>query len=93
MTRYIDADALRERWVCLIGDDFKASDFVYAVDEAPTIEAVPVSYIEKHIEDNYRLADEIRAKRLYDVANSIARYAAQIKLFLDGWYEEQRGEE
>jgi hypothetical protein len=43
MTRYIDADALREQWLCLIGD-FKASDFVYSIDIAPPIDAEPVRH-------------------------------------------------
>lgn len=38
MTRLIDADALREQWLCLEGNDFKASDFVYSIDEQPTVE-------------------------------------------------------
>jgi hypothetical protein len=42
MKRLIDADALREQWLCLEGNDFKASDFVYSIDEQPTIDAVPV---------------------------------------------------
>ena len=41
--RLIDADALCEKWLCLIGD-FKASDFVYAIDIAPTIEAKPIQH-------------------------------------------------
>jgi len=42
MTRFIDADALREQWLCLEGNDFKASDFVYSIDEQPTVDAVPL---------------------------------------------------
>lgn len=39
MSRYIDGDALREQWLCLTGNDFKASDFVRTIDEQPTIDA------------------------------------------------------
>ena len=41
MKRLIDADALREQWLCLEGNDFKASDFVYSIDEQPTVDAEP----------------------------------------------------
>ena len=44
MTRTIDADALREQWLSVIGNDFKASDFVRTIDEQPTIDAVPVRH-------------------------------------------------
>ena len=87
MTRYIDADVLK----AIFRDAYKinSNGIIGAViDDTPTVDVIPVSYIEKQIEDNYRLADEIRAKRLYDVANSIAQYGAQIELFLEGWYEE-----
>lgn len=40
--RMIDADALREIWVCQPGHDFEPSSFVYSIDNAPTIDAVPV---------------------------------------------------
>ena len=36
--RLIDADALREIWVCLPGHDFEPSSFVYSIDIAPTVE-------------------------------------------------------
>ena len=42
MSRYIDADALREKWLCLQGHDFSPSSFVYSIDNAPTVDAVPV---------------------------------------------------
>ena len=40
--RLIDADALREKWLCLQGHDFSPSSFVYSIDNAPTIDAVQV---------------------------------------------------
>lgn len=40
--RLIDADALREQWLCLQGHDFSPSSFVYSIDNAPTVDAVPV---------------------------------------------------
>ena len=42
MSRYIDADALREKWLCLQGHDFSPSSFVYSIDNAPTVDAVSV---------------------------------------------------
>lgn len=45
--RLINADALREQWLCLEGNDFKASDFVYSIDEQPTVDAVPMSAVRK----------------------------------------------
>ena len=36
--RLIDADALREIWVCQSGHDFEPSSFVYSIDNAPTVE-------------------------------------------------------
>ena len=36
--RLIDADALREIWVCQPGHDFEPSSFVYSIDNAPTVE-------------------------------------------------------
>ena len=42
MSRYIDADALREKWLCLQGHDFSPSSFVYSIDNAPIVDAVPV---------------------------------------------------
>lgn len=36
--RMIDADALREIWVCQPGHDFEPSSFVYSIDNAPTVE-------------------------------------------------------
>lgn len=38
MSRLIDADALRETWVCQPGHDFEPSSFVYSIDNAPTVE-------------------------------------------------------
>lgn len=38
--RLIDADALREKWLCLQGHDFSPSSFVYSIDNAPTVDAV-----------------------------------------------------
>lgn len=43
MSRYIDANALREKWLCLQGHDFSPSSFVYSIDNAPTVDAVPVT--------------------------------------------------
>ena len=40
--RLIDANALREKWLCLQGHDFSPSNFVYSIDNAPTVDAVPV---------------------------------------------------
>ena len=40
--RLIDADALREKWLCLQGHDFSPSSFVYSIDNAPTVDAVQV---------------------------------------------------
>ena len=37
--RLIDADALRELWVCQPGHDFEPSAFVYSIDLQPTIPA------------------------------------------------------
>ena len=37
--RLIDADALRESWVCQPGHDFEPSAFVYSIDLQPTIPA------------------------------------------------------
>ena len=45
--RPIDADALREKWLCLQGHDFSPSSFVYSIDNATTIDAVPVVRCEK----------------------------------------------
>lgn len=42
MSRYIDADALREKWLCLQGHDFSPSSFVYSIDNESTVDAVPV---------------------------------------------------
>ena len=42
MSRYIDADALREKWLCLQGHDFSPSSFVHAIDNEPTVDAVTV---------------------------------------------------
>ena len=36
--RLIDADALREIWVCQPEHDFEPSSFVYSIDNAPTVE-------------------------------------------------------
>lgn len=36
--RLIDADDLREIWVCQPGHDFEPSSFVYSIDNAPTVE-------------------------------------------------------
>ena len=47
MTRLIDADALREKWLCLIGD-FKASDFVCSIDIAPTVDAPTNDAVPSH---------------------------------------------
>ena len=44
MKRLIDANALRDIWLCLEGNDFKASDFVYSIDAQPTIDAEPVRH-------------------------------------------------
>lgn len=40
--RLIDANALREKWLCLQGHDFSPSSFVYSIDNEPTVDAVPV---------------------------------------------------
>ena len=40
--RPIDAEALREKWLCLQGHDFSPSSFVYSIDNAPTVDVVPV---------------------------------------------------
>ena len=37
MSRLIDADALREIWVCQQGHDFEPSSFVHSIDNAPTV--------------------------------------------------------
>ncbi len=42
--RLIDANALREKWLCLQGHDFSPSSFVYSIDNAPTVDAVPVRH-------------------------------------------------
>lgn len=45
--RLIDADSLREIWVCLPGHDFEPSSFVYSIDNAPTVEpALPWHRVE-----------------------------------------------
>ena len=59
MTRLIDADALRDNWLCLIGDDFKASDFVRAIDEQPTAEAIPIEFIDKRIVELTKLGAHV----------------------------------
>ena len=48
--RLIDADALREIWVCLPGHDFEPSSFVYSIDIAPTVEpASPWHRVEEEL--------------------------------------------
>ncbi len=47
MSRYIDADALCEKWLCLQEHDFSPSSFVYSIDNAPTVDAVQVVRCEK----------------------------------------------
>ena len=63
MSRYIDADALREKWLCLQGHDFSPSSFVYSIDNAPTVDAVPVVRCGEcghyHSEDDPAYCDEL----------------------------------
>ena len=48
--RLIDADALREIWVCQPGHDFEPSSFVYSIDNAPTVEpAYPWHRVEEEL--------------------------------------------
>ena len=50
--RMIDADALRETWVCQPGHDFEPSSFVYSIDNAPTVEpASPWHRVEEEMPD------------------------------------------
>ena len=44
MKRPIDANVLRETWLCLEGKDFQALDFVHSIDAQPTIAAEPVRH-------------------------------------------------
>lgn len=51
--RLIDADALRETWVCQPGHDFEPSSFVYSIDNAPTVEpASPWHRVEDELPPN-----------------------------------------
>lgn len=59
--RLIDADALREKWLCLQGHDFSPSSFVYSIDNESTVDAVPVEWIRG-------FADRLRVNGFADFA-------------------------
>ena len=52
--RLINADALIEKWLCLQGHDFSPSSFVYSIDYAPTVDAVPVVHGEWVYKNRHR---------------------------------------
>lgn len=56
--RLIDADALREKWLCLQGHDFSPSSFVYSIDNAPTVDAVPLDFINQKIVELHSCANQ-----------------------------------
>ena len=68
--RLIDADALRESWVCQPGHDFEPSAFVYSIDLQPTIAAPRWVRCEEPPKDEgrYFIAVKYKGKWLYNVA-------------------------
>lgn len=70
--RLIDADALREIWVCQPGHDFEPSSFVYSIDNAPTVEpAFPWHRVEERLPDDSRDVIIITASRIIGVGSFI----------------------
>ena len=47
--RLIDADALRENWLSLVGHDYEPSSFVRSIDDAPTVEPTLYGYPIEHL--------------------------------------------
>lgn len=89
--RMIDADALLK----LFPDEIEIlqtynAEVQHLIDSQPTIDAIPVSYIEKEIEDNIKLADSIRAKGGEEIADVVLRYAMNLKVFLMDWRKGER---
>ena len=91
MTRLIDADAQREKWLCLIGD-FKASDFVYSIDIAPTIDAVPVVMIEGRINDLKKMLIDIDSDEVDNIWVLRTKIDALTEL-LEMWVERKEDRE
>lgn len=70
--RPIDADALREIWVCQPGHDFEPSSFVYSIDNAPTVEpASPWHRVEERLPDDSREVIIFTASRIMGVGSFI----------------------
>lgn len=70
--RLIDADALRETWVCQPGHDFEPSSFVYSIDNAPTVEpASPWHRVEERLPDDSRDVLIFTASRITGVGSFI----------------------
>lgn len=58
MGRLIDADVLREE-VCSWGmNDYEPSDFTDAIDDAPTVEAIPKANVYKAIQEMMKYEHE-----------------------------------
>lgn len=58
MGRLIDADALREEVYSWGMNDYEPSDFTDAIDDAPTVEAIPKDNVYKAIQEMMKYEHE-----------------------------------
>lgn len=93
--RLVDADALREHWHisekceechwnnrdCSKPPYYSLHDICEAIDEVPTIDAIPVEWLEEHDGENIRDTD----------GNIYGRRHTTISKALSMWHEEQEG--
>lgn len=75
MSRLIDADVLREEVYSWGMNDYEPSDFTDAIDDAPTVEAIPKADYESRLK-----ADYVSKKKIAQATNKI------IKCSLGEWY-------
>ena len=84
MGRMIDADVLREE-VCSWGmNDYEPSDFTDAIDDAPTVEAIPVDYI-------WDRAEAYEKQWLEDDNHWAKNVAEALRALLEDWDGEVGG--
>jgi hypothetical protein len=67
--RLIDADDFRDDWRWQ-GQEYSPQDIIEEIDDAPTIEAIPISYLDEEIERCKKEGMEAEAYFL----NEICRY-------------------
>jgi hypothetical protein len=78
MGRLIDADVLREEVYSWGMNDYEPSDFTDAIDDAPTVEAIPKAEYEEQIKINNKLVNDNEQLRAY-ITMMQADYKARLR--------------